>query len=722
MLGSALTVMVSSTGLDLAAERMAAGKAIERLGMASNAMEHDSAVDRGELENSYRKVQAADFYILIQGSTYYGQIILDATLNPDGVSVTEREFEWASARTPTLPILIFQQDEGVTPPVHSSKLKQVTEHQDKQVAFRTRVRNHQRITATFKTAGELAGEVTHALNEWLRDHPHHPAAPPDQTGIPVPLPDLCHGRGPDTDRIVAALIDPTAPHPAILLRGPGGIGKTTLTQQAANHDDVIARFANRRWFIALETATDRDTFDAQLLLGLGLDPSQGFAAAIARLTQAPTLLILDNLETSWERSGPVIEARLRDLLAIPNLALLASFRGQEAVRARWTLRHRVDPLSEDAAKTLFLEIAETIEPTDPHLPRFLAALGGVPLAICLTARRAARHATLAALWADWKRLGPAVSVWANTDLHRLTSVPASIALSLQSSRMNPPAHRLFALLGQCPAGLASADRAALLGTDAARAEEALIAVGLALHRGDRLDLLPPVRDHARHTAKPEGGDATSWCRHFLERARDEGERIGNDGGAEALAALTPEVANIDAALRAAPALALRDQAVTALNGVYRLLSASGAGSPAMCDPVAQACIAADDPSGQAEALFYHGLVSFDRSDNPTAQARCEEARPLYQRVGNVLGEANCLSGFGDVARETGDRPGAKAHFEAALAIYERIHRTYNVALAHERLAAVTAGAEQAEHVRAARDAWLSIGLPDRAAGVTRRFG
>jgi len=552
--------------------------------------------------------------------------------------------------------------------------------------------------------------------------------------------------------------------------------------------------------------------------------------------------VLDNLETSWERAGPPIEARLRDLLAIQGLALLASFRGQEAVGgARWTLRHRVDPLSDTDALTLFLDIADTIQPTDPDLPRFLQALGGVPLAICLTARRAAHHTTLAGLWADWVRLGPEVAVWAGTDPHRLTSVPHSIALSLQSSRMNPPAHRLFALLGQCPAGLAPADRIALLGTDATRAEEALIAVGLALHRADRLDLLPPVRDHARHTARPKGDDATSWCRHFLERACVEGARIFGDGGAEALAALTPEVANIDDALRAAPGLALREQAVAALYGIHQLLSASGAGSPVIFDPVAETCIAADDPRGQADALFYHGLVSFlrsdhataqaryeealplykrvsevlgeancikslgdialarsdhptaqaryeearplfqrvgdvrgeanclsgfgdvalarsdhataqaryeearprfrrvgdvlgeanciqrlgdiarDRSDHATAQARYEEARPLFQRVGDVLGEANCLSGFGDVATATGDRLAAKAHYETALAMYERIHQTVNIALAHEYLAAVTAGAERASHVRTAKDTWLSIGLPDHADGVARRL-
>ena len=412
----------------------------------------------------------------------------------------------------------------------------------------------------------------------------------------------------------------------MLVQGPGGIGKTTLTQEAANHPSVVARFGQRRWFAELETATDRDTFDAQLLLALGLDPTQGFATATQRLTQAPALLVLDNLETPWEGAGPAIEARLAVLAAIPGLALLASFRGQEAVGgARWTLRHRVDPLPYSEARALFLDIADSIPGDDPDLPALLDALGGVPLAICLTARRAAHRADLAGLWAEWQRIGPEIATWQGNNPSRLTSVPHSIALSLCSPRLNPDGHRLFGLLGQCPAGLAPADRAALLGDAAFAAEDGLVAVGLAYHRGPRLDLLPPVRDYAKRQCPPAEVDAARWCRHFLDRTRTEGERILGDGGAEALTDLTPEIANIDAALRAAPDLSLRAQAVAALGGAYRLLSASGAGSPATLDALARACAAANDTAGEAACHRWRGRST---STAPTTTGRgCATRKP-----------------------------------------------------------------------------------------------
>jgi hypothetical protein len=363
--------------------------------------------------------------------------------------------------------------------------------------------------------------------------------PSHQKARPFPSPTAVSAAR--TTPLVSSPPSPPRPiPPPCWSKGPGGIGKTTLTQEAANHASVVARFGQRSWFAELETATDRDTFDAQLLLSLGLDPTLGFAAATQRLAQAPALLVLDNLETPWEGAGRAIEARLATLAAIPGLAMLASFRGQEAVGgARWTLRQHLAPLPQPEARALFLDIADSIPGDDPDLPALLDALGGVPLAICLTARRAAHRADLAGLWAEWQRTGTEIATWLGTTPGRLTSIPQSIALSLRSPRLNRDGYRLFAPLGQCPAGLAPPDRAALLGDAAFAAEDGLVAVGLAYHRGPRLDLLPPVRDYAKRQCPPTEADGARWCRYFLDRTRTEGGRIYGDGGAKALTGRSP---------------------------------------------------------------------------------------------------------------------------------------------------------------------------------------
>jgi tetratricopeptide (TPR) repeat protein len=662
-----LKVMVSSTFRDLKAEREAARDAILSQKMLPLMMETDSAIpDRGLLTNSFKMVDDADIYIVLISNYRYGQIIQDPDLNPKNLSITELEFERAAAANKK--ICAYLMDDNVPPPsvkaVHDEAATK-----DQLDAFRARARHPGRIAADFSNIHDLKQKITQTLADLRHGHTAAPS-PPETT--PIPRPGRCVGRNDETAKIVATLTAGSN-STAVLIQGQGGIGKTTLTQEAASHPSVIDRFGDRRWFAELETATDQDTFDAQILLALGLDPTQRFPAALHRLAQAPSLLVLDNLETPWEAAGQAIEARLATLAAIPGLVLLASFRGQEAIGgARWTLRHRLEPLPPSEARALFLDITETIPQDDPNLPALLDALGGVPLAISLTARRAARHADLAGVWAEWQRTGPDFATWQGAGPGRLTSVPHSIALSLRSTRMNPDAHRLFALLGKCPAGLATADRTTLLGDAAFPAESALVAVGLAYHRGPRLDLLPPVRDYALRHGTSNQGDTEAWCRHFLHRVQTQGSQIFNDGGAEALADLTPDIANIDAALRAAPDLSLRHTAVAVLNNYDCLLIASGLGSVLAIRLLAEACHSADDKAGEAKCRYREGEVSLARTDQEGANAAHRRAARLFHELGMDRDEANCIRSLGDTALRRSDHDTARSRYQEALALCRRV--------------------------------------------------
>ena len=658
------------------------------------------------------KPRDCDIVIVIVASRLGTHLSLETLQKPDGTayqSGTEWEFLDAWTADPQPLIFVFRRTDVPDIKANDRDRREKNRQLDLVEAFFATFTNSDGSARggyqTYAGLDDFKRKFGTSIETIIPANPRPSEAQPAEASAPIPLPPLCFGRDTDIATITAAL----TPGAAVFVHGPGGIGKTTITQQAAHHDDVKARFGDRRWFVELDTATDRDTFDAQLLLGLHLDPTAGFAAAAHRLGQAHALLVLDNLETPWEADPLAIEARIGQLAAIPGLTLLASFRGDEHVGgARWSPRHPVAPLSDPDARALFLEIAGAAKSTDPDLPAFLDALGGVPLAICLTARRAARHPTLAGLWGEWERLGPEVASLITGPKHRLTSVPHSIALSLGSSRMTPDAHRLFAILGQCPAGLAPQDRIALLGDAAFAAEEALRGTGLAHLRADRrLDLLPPVRDHARRAHQPEDTDATAWCRHFLDRARAEGGKIMRDGGAEALAALTPEVANIDAALRAARINGLLQPAVAALRGVHGLLSASGAGSPAALAALADACRAADDAAGEAACHFCHALISLRRSDHEGARARYEQALPLYRCVGDVLGEANCIHSLGQIAFDRSDQEGARAQYEEALPLYRRVGAVGGEANCIKHLGDISL--RRSDHVGAG--AWYEEALP-----------
>src|SRR4029079_4473124 len=108
--------------------------------------------------------------------------------------------------------------------------------------------------AAFKQ--KLANDLEHIVAERLKQGVAVPAPAPPAPMATVPLPDRCLGRDDDTNSVATALVA-VGPHVAVLVQGPGGIGKTTLTQHAANQEAVIARFGQHRWFVELENATDR---------------------------------------------------------------------------------------------------------------------------------------------------------------------------------------------------------------------------------------------------------------------------------------------------------------------------------------------------------------------------------------------------------------------------------------------------------------------------------
>src|SRR6202020_1356924 len=101
----------------------------------------------------------------------------------------------------------------------------------------------------------------------------------------------CLGRDTEIAGLVATL---TAPRPgAMVVLGGPGIGKTTLTRAVATHPDLAARFAERRWFVPLETASDDASLRKALMLAVGGNPADpaAFDHALTALGTGPALLV-----------------------------------------------------------------------------------------------------------------------------------------------------------------------------------------------------------------------------------------------------------------------------------------------------------------------------------------------------------------------------------------------------------------------------------------------
>ena len=338
--------------------------------------------------------------------------------------------------------------------------------------------------------------------------------------------------------------------------GALGMGKTTLALAAAHDKRVIERFGkSRRFFVNCEPLPDADGLLRRLAADLGL-PASGAAAEVeakiaAACEPAPTLAILDNLETPWRRDAAATEALLGRLGAFDGLRLVITIRGEPPNvpdQGAVTLQD-VERLGDGDAYALFLRRAGDQFAADPALPGLLGALDGHPLSIELLAANAAGKSNLKGLAADWNdRRADLLQRGAADD--RKTSLRVSLDLSLAALNPPSPAHRLIRLMALLPDGMADADSRTIL-TDSQQTAQERGAAGklesarLASRPDGRWRLLAPIRELLLADCPPEADDRTRLVRLFLVRAA-KGQEIGTGRWEEARDEVVAEAGNLDA--------------------------------------------------------------------------------------------------------------------------------------------------------------------------------
>ena len=138
------------------------------------------------------------------------------------------------------------------------------------------------------------------------------------------MPQIFHGRESEVTHIVQ-MLDRQCANIAIL--GPGGIGKTNLARAVLHHPDVTAKYEDRL-FVSCESATTGIEIAGFIGAHLGLKPGKNLTKSVLRSLSKKSicLLILDNLETTWEpfESRSSTEDLLSSLTDIPHLALIVS--------------------------------------------------------------------------------------------------------------------------------------------------------------------------------------------------------------------------------------------------------------------------------------------------------------------------------------------------------------------------------------------------------------
>ncbi|MBW3623593.1 MAG: AAA family ATPase, partial [Armatimonadetes bacterium] len=193
----------------------------------------------------------------------------------------------------------------------------------------------------------------------------------------------------------------------VTLTGPGGSGKTRLAVQAAR--ELMASYPGGVWFVPLAEVTNPDFIPNAILntLEISEDPQRVILDQVAeRLSQARSLLILDNFEHLVEGGAPLVGELLR---RIPSTTCLITSRRRLGLTGEQ--KFPVPPLttphqrggrgtsSEEVmgyeSVQLFVDRAQLVHPDFAVMAENAEAvaelchrLEGIPLAIELAAARA----------------------------------------------------------------------------------------------------------------------------------------------------------------------------------------------------------------------------------------------------------------------------------------------------------------------------------------------
>ncbi|KAJ7092407.1 P-loop containing nucleoside triphosphate hydrolase protein, partial [Mycena belliarum] len=342
-------------------------------------------------------------------------------------------------------------------------------------------------------------------------------------------PKIFHGRDIELRDIIHQL---TYGFPRIAILGTGGIGKTSLAQAVIHHPNIEKKLEHR-FFVSCDSANNSLGLGVAALLGahLGLKPGKDLTKAVLKHFAgiSASLLILDNLETSWEpqdsRAG--VEEFLSLLTDIEQLALIITMRGAERpAKVQWSrpFLPPLKPLDYDAARQTFFDIAEDNHKSE-HVDQLLGLADNLPLAVNLIAHLAADEGCPNVL-SRWETEKTALL---SNGLDKNSSLDASIALSLSSPRMYlAGAKDLLSLLSILPDGLSDIEllQCGLPIRNILTCKATLLGTSLAYINGKkRLRSLVPIRQHVLQLYPPSKNVVEPLRNHFhllLELYRNYG--------------------------------------------------------------------------------------------------------------------------------------------------------------------------------------------------------
>ena len=365
-----------------------------------------------------------------------------------------------------------------------------------------------------------------------------------------------YGRAGELDQIDRFLDEPRL----ITLVGPGGVGKTTLAQEAARR--ALARFPDGAWFCDLSAVRDEDAVPEALARVLGIDRRSGQTIVETlrdALSPRNALLLLDNCEHLTSACAALVAAILT---GHTNVRFLATSRQPISTPTELCLRVRPLAVSDDGdpsgdeAFALFLDRAESSgrrvvrsAANDAAVRRICAQVDGLPLAIELAAARTSVLAVteLAARLDQRMRL---LRRSAGDDRHRTLEA----TLDWSHGLLEQPEKDVFAALGafeggfdlEAVANVATLDEFDALDLIASLQAKSMVEVS-DVEGSSRYRLLETVREYAvgRLAARDDRDDVQrSHAEHFAGLVRRARVELHGDDERVWLVRLRHELANL----------------------------------------------------------------------------------------------------------------------------------------------------------------------------------
>ncbi|KAJ7935866.1 hypothetical protein B0H13DRAFT_1853979 [Mycena leptocephala] len=333
-------------------------------------------------------------------------------------------------------------------------------------------------------------------------------------------PKIFHGRESELSDILTLC---SLKAPRIALLGAGGMGKTSLARAVLHHTKITAKYEQHRFFVACDSATTKVELTALIGAHLGLKPGKDLTQSVIQhfSMSPPSLLILDNLETSWEpnKSRNQIEEFLSFLTGIDHLSLIITLRGAERpAKVAWTrpFLPPLKPLEQGPAYQTFVDIAD-----DQHSPeevdKVLTLTDNMPLAISLLAHLVDSEGCAAVL-SRWEKEKTSM---VSEGFDKRSNLDLSISLSLSSPRFTslPHSQELLSLLSILPDGLSDAElvQSRLPINNILACKAALICTSLAYtNEQKQLKALVPIREYVQKVQPPGDHLVRPLLKHFRE--------------------------------------------------------------------------------------------------------------------------------------------------------------------------------------------------------------